>query len=203
MLESFSTSEKVEWIFVDNASKPEHRKFLEQNIKSYVKKIKLILNDYNFMFTAAVNQGMKASIGDYFLLLNPDCLFKNSTWLKYMIEDLERYSNAGICGNKQLHGDGTIHHGGGYITPWNSFEHFERGKPDNGQCDETKVIRWVTGSCFLIKKKVYKTIGGFNEKYRHYDSDNQYCTKARENGFNIIYSGRSEIIHYCGQSSKQ
>ena len=190
----------VEWIFVDNGSGDV--KELEK-IVANLNSCRLIRNKENRLFTKAANQGIKASRNRNILLLNPDIIFQDGSWLKKMIDDLWRYPNGGICGCRQIDGEGKISFGGGAVRN-GKFVHIGREEPgygeeDFGQYSDFKETEWVTGSCFMIKRECYNALGALDEKYEHLDSDNKYCLKAKEHGFRVVYSPAT-IVHLTGKS---
>ncbi len=62
---------------------------------------------------------------------------------------------------------------------------------------------WVTGACFLVSKKYYNEIGGFDKNYFMYMEDVDLCRSAQLLKKEIVYTKSTEIIHLKAQSSKQ
>jgi GT2 family glycosyltransferase len=204
MLESWAAHSpknvgKIEWIFVDNNSKyPEH---LRQVVRDRLSVNTIIYNNKNLMFTKAANQGMARARHRNILLLNPDIRFQDDTWLGSMLDTMNRYPNVGVCGCRMVDGSGKLHHGGGYIQG-DKFVHFGRGEKDTGQYSVEKDVEWVTGALFLIRRECYLALGGLDEQYPHFHSDNKFCILARRNGFRVMFNP-STIIHFCGKSSEK
>jgi GT2 family glycosyltransferase/ubiquinone/menaquinone biosynthesis C-methylase UbiE len=175
-------------VAIDNASKD----------KKYLNRIGIekIFNDKNYKFTHAVNQGLKFQ-APYTLLLNPDCSGNlQKAWLRTMVEELES-NHAGISGAILKFPDGKIQHAGAY-----SFgSHIGFKEDDKGQFDKVREVEWVTGACMLIKREVIDKIGEWDEvKYPHYESDREWCKKAKEAGIKIICS-TAKLSHLEGRSS--
>jgi len=201
MLESFRiTAMKdvglVEWIIVDNASKDTFtlRAILDDALDGHA----LILNGKNLMFTKAVNQGLAAAKHRNVLLLNPDLRFKNGKWLSSMLDTINGYPNVGVVGCRMVDDKGILHHAGGYVKG-EQFLHVGRGERDVGQYVVEKDVEWVTGAVFMIRRECFMALGGLDETYPHYHSDNKFCLKARKNGFRVIYNP-STVVHYVGKS---
>src|SRR5437899_2130713 len=74
-----------EVIVVDNASDDGSVEMVRQKFPA----LKLIVNPTNFGFAAANNVGIKASAGQYLLLLNPDTIVQEDTF-SVMIEAMEK-----------------------------------------------------------------------------------------------------------------
>jgi GT2 family glycosyltransferase len=201
-LVQFKTGYETEVILVDNLSKDcaylkRAEAFLQDN---GIKVITFLLHE-NHMFTMAANYGMKHASGFWRLLVNPDVKFIHDGWFQKLV-DASNDLKAGIIAPKMIYENGTIHFGGG-IKIQDKYFHVARDEKDVGQVDEAKYTEWVTGACFLIRLDVYLALGGLDEQYKHYGSDNKYCELARRSGFNVAYAGKqSTIIHLCGKSCK-
>lgn len=173
-------------IVIDNCSKD--RKYLNKVGATY------ILNDKNYKFTHAVNQGLKLSKTDT-LLLNPDCIGNlQDGWLKQMVNDL---GDNGIAGAILKFPDGKIQHAGAF-----GFGiHTGFGEEDKGQYNKVREVEWVTGACMLIKREVIDKVGLWDEvKHPHYESDREWCKKVKEAGYKIICS-TAKLTHLEGKSS--
>ena len=176
-----------ETIVIDNNSKD----------KSYLNKVGVtyILNDQNYKFTHAVNQGIELSKGEYILLLNPDCIGNlQEGWLRQMVRDL---GEAGVAGAILKFPDGTIQHAGAI----GFGKHIGMGEEDKGQYNLVRECEWVTGACMLIKREVIDKVGLWDEvKFPHYESDREWCKKVKETGYKIICS-TAKLTHLEGKSS--
>lgn len=159
--------------------------------------VEKILNDRNYKFTHAVNQGIELSTSKYILLLNPDCSGNlQKVWLKTMVEELEA-NHAGIAGAILKFPDGKIQHAG--ATGFGSHIGFK--EEDKGQFDKIREVEWVTGALMLIKREVIDKVGKWDEvKYSHYESDREWCKKAKEAGIKIICT-TAKLTHLEGRSS--
>ena len=54
----------------------------------------------------------------------------------------------------------------------------------------------------LINRTIYEKVGGLDETYFMYGEDIDLCYKIKELGYDIVYYGKEEIIHYKGASGK-
>lgn len=189
-----------ELIFVDNASTA--TRYLEDEMARLARMdipVSLIQNQTNTKFTHAANQGMRQARGEYILLLNPDVVFFQP-WFSQLREEMDKHK-WGIIAPKMIYPDKRIHFAGGAVSA-GRYSHIGRDAVDTGEWDAPSEQPWVTGACFMIHRRVYAALGGLDEKYPHYESDNKYCERARAQGFVVGYSGAaSTIIHLCGRSS--
>ena len=91
------TCKNFEIIVVDNASPDGTVEFLLENYPD----LKLISNLQNLGFAKAVNQGIKASQGEYVLVINPD-VFPEPDFLEELVACLSDNSQYGSAGGKIL-----------------------------------------------------------------------------------------------------
>jgi len=58
-------------------------------------------------------------------------------------------------------------------------------------------VQYAEGSCMLIKRDVIDAIGYLDETYAPaYYEDTDYCFRAREAGFRVMYSPYSTVLHH-------
>lgn len=92
-----------ETIVVDNASTDG----TIDAIKRQFPQVWLIVNKENRGFSAANNQGIKTTRGEYIILLNPDTIVHPQS-LDDLVKILDQNPNVGACGPKLLNEDGTV-----------------------------------------------------------------------------------------------
>src|SRR5690606_23644316 len=89
-------------IVIDNHSSDQS----VEMIRSGFPKAHVIANTTNTGFAKACNQGLAICSGEYALLLNPDTLVGETTFLK-CIEFMDAHPDASACGVRMLDGTGT------------------------------------------------------------------------------------------------
>ena len=67
-----------------------------------------------------------------------------------------------------------------------------------GDFDHEKICEpdWITGAAMLIPKKLFKKVGGFDERYFLFMEDVDLCKKVRAAGYKIVYYPQAKINHY-------
>lgn len=200
----------IEAIVIDNNS--------EDNSVAEIKKdfpqVRLIINEKNRGFAAAVNQGIKIARGEYLLLLNTDAFVHQN--LNKIITFLDRHPDVGVTSPRLTLRNGSINANfGNYpslvtefldltllykILPWGRVvmpNLWTRKK-----FYQTRRVKWLSGTCLFIRRSVLEKIGLFDENYFMYLEDIDFCKRAREAGFQIIFWGKDEIIHHHHGSSR-
>lgn len=202
-----------EVIMVDNGSTDGTSDWIEQHHPE----ISLIRNQANLGFTRGNNQAMALAKGDFLLLLNPDTLLTEDCFgpqIAYLRENTE----VGITIPKVLNADGSFQQQSrrGDARPAEVFGYFlklgklfPKKRALNGYLqswlpeDEVAEVKAVSGSCMFIRREVYEQIGGLDEQFFAYQEDSDYCMRARQSGWKVMYVPLSSIIHYAGEGGSK
>lgn len=202
----------IEVIVVDSASSDHTVTLLRESYPQ----IRLIAQDENVGFTRGNNIGLREAQGRYLMLLNPDTKIIG-TALPQMIEYLDQHPEVGIVGPHTLNDDGTPqstrrHFPNFWIGLFEStwlqpyapkslldYYYIANGTPP----DATVEVDWVQGSAMMVRRAVYEQIGGLDEGYVMYSEELDWCKRAKQAGWHIVFLGDASIIHYGGKSSEQ
>ena len=189
-----------EIVVVDNTSDDDTVEYLKKNFPS----VRLIENRVNVGFGRANNQGVKASTGEYLLLINPDAIVTEST-IKEMLAFSESHPEAGASSCKVLNADGTLQKTcrRGFPTPWVAFTKlfglstlfpktklFGRYNLTYLNPEEDHEVDAIGGSFMFIPRRVFDEVGGFDEDYFMYGEDIDLCYKIKRAGHKVYYTPR-------------
>jgi len=210
-IEKYSEGITKEVFVVDNNSSDN----TVLRIRKDFPKVTLIANKKNLGFSKANNQALKKAKGDYLLVLNPDTELKPDTLVK-MIDFMRKNKDVAVSTCRVELADGSLdrdcrRH---FPTPWRSFCHFSnlskifsKSKifdqyymgyvPDNIEQE----VDACAGAFMMIRAEALKKVGYFDEDFFFYGEDLDWCWRFRENGYRIVYTPITKIIHYKGASS--
>lgn len=202
----------VEVIVVDNAStdgSPEmvHAEFPE---------VCLIINDENRGFTAANNQGLAISQGQYLLLLNPDTEVVGDA-LEVMLAYMETHPEVAGLGPRLLYPDGSPQPSrrrfptfatalveSTVVQEWWGDNRILRRYTMADTLDEAiQPVDWVVGACLLVRREAYQQVGGLDEGFFMYSEELDWCRRLKDAGWQIVYLPAASILHHEGKSSEQ
>ena len=193
---------------IDNASADNSL----QLISDYRDRATLIRNPDNRGFSAAVNQGLAAGRGEFFLLLNPDVVVPPGT-LALMEQFMSEHPDAGVAGGMVCETDGRLQLAcrRGFPSPWVAFcrlsglsfmfpksKLFARYNLTFLDPDQVSEVDAVSGSFMLIRRAVVDRIGPFDEDYFLYAEDIDFCYRAKQAGFRVYYNPAARITHAKG-----
>jgi GT2 family glycosyltransferase len=181
-------------IVVDDASGPEHVAALRQ-----IDGIRLVLGEENTGFAANVNRGLRLTDpARDVVVLNSD-MEARAGWLAGLQYAASREPEIGIVGGKLLYPDGRIQFAGTVrnlgAPEW--FDHRYRFKPDAwGPAALTGSVLAVTGACMYVRRRVIERIGLLDERYPMAYEDVDWCLRAWQAGFRVVYYPAASLIHY-------
>jgi GT2 family glycosyltransferase len=183
---------KVQIIVIDNASVDESAVLVARRFPE----VQLIRNGVNQGFAGGCNQGLRVSTADVSILLNQDTrVFPG--WLAAILRAFENPA-VGVVGCKIFYPDGkTLQHAGGYIEyPRFYGLHYGHHEADEGQANESRVVEWVTGAAFAIRKALLDKIGLLDEGFwPGYFEDVDYCLRTRLADYQVWYCAEAHLIH--------
>ncbi len=198
----YHSPDTVEVIVVDNNSTDGSQAELSETFPS----IKIIKLSENKGFGAANNAGAKIAKGDFFFFVNNDTIFMDETVYK-LKKILSSQKDWGIVGPKLLNEDRTFQLSyGNFPSILKEYRTREIANDYSLQLKEDipseKPVEkdWVTGAALMIKKDLFNTIGGFDDRYFMYFEDIDLCRTARKNGFHSFYIPSISIVHFGGKS---
>lgn len=204
-----------EIVLVDNASIDGSIEQLKEDFKSFEGQIHIIVNETNLGFGKANNIGMKASKGNYILLLNSDTVVIDDC-LEKCLSYIEKAEMVGALGCKVVLGDGSLDHAckRGFPTPKASLYYFLKLDKKNPMKyglydalhlreDEVGEVDALMGAFMLMPRKVLDEVGLFDEDYFMYGEDIDLCYRIKAAGYKVVYYPEGRIIHYKGGSSKK
>ena len=179
--------------------------------------INLIANKDNRGFSKANNQAIEISQGDYILLLNPDTVVEEDTFLK-VISFMDNHPDAGGLGVRMLDGKGVFlpESKRGLPTPTVAFykifglsKLFPKSKKFGqyhlGHLNEleTNEVDILSGAFMLMRKEALNKVGLLDETFFMYGEDVDLSYRIQKGGYKNYYFPETRIIHYKGESTKK
>jgi GT2 family glycosyltransferase len=201
-----------EVIVSDNGSTDGSIEFIRANFPQ----VQVIENGRNLRFAKANNVGIRASTGQYVLILNPDTIIHEGA-LDQMVVFADAHSKSGAFGCRVLNADGSYQESarpfrstrGEWITALGlrrlaRFSSWFTSDAYVGWKGETeREVDWVSGCFILARGDLLRRIGGFDEQFFYYFEDMDLCRRIRHAGTSILYNPRATITHLGGQSTNR
>ena len=174
----------------------------------------VIMNDSNRGFAAAMNQGLQQGSAPWVLILNPDAEMASGA-LCALLERAQAEATVCCVGPRTLDDDGTeypsrrsfpsivtaaVH--GLLGSAWPANPATRRYHSDDAPSNRPSVVDWVSGSCMVLPRRAWESVGGFDERYFMYVEDMDLCLRLRRAGWKTVYEPAATIMHSRGHSSR-
>lgn len=201
---------KFEVLVVDNASSDRSA----DAIARHPMRPKLMALENNLGFARANNLAAREANGEFLLLLNPDVIVKNGA-IDALMAFAQKKTDAGIWGGRTVFADGSLNPSScwGRMTPWNLFcratgltglfpksEYFNGEAYGGWQRNSIREVDIVSGCFFLIQRKLWDRLGGFDPLFFMYGEEADLCLRAAQLGAQPAITPNATIIHFGGAS---
>ena len=197
-----SSYKNYEIIIVENNSTEDETFAYYKKIES--DKIRIVYWSDEFNYSAINNFGVKHARGDYLLLLNNDVEVITTDWLEELTANCQR-KDVGIVGARLYYPDDTIQHAGIVIGIGGVAGALFVGMPRmfTGYLHKAAIqqdLSAVTAACMMVKRSVYEELGGLEEELKVAFNDVDFCLRAREKGYLVVYDPYVKLYHYESRS---
>ena len=155
---------------------------------------KIISLGMNSGFARSCNIGASAAQGRYIVLLNNDIL-PTQGWLEAMLNAADAQC-IGAVGSKLLYPNGRIQHVGVAFDENKNPLTIYRGVNLPEATDVTGEFQAVTGACLLVPRKLYRAVGGLDERYTNSYEDIDFCLRIRALGYKVVLCGKAVLYHF-------
>ncbi len=173
--------------------------------------VRLLRNSASSSWTVTNNQGIRASRGSLYLLLNDDTRLLPGA-VDRAVAFLEAHPRAGVVTPRILNPDGSVQPTvrrfpdlaaalaqsldlhrilprnrltGKYYAPDHDYSRTQRGES-------------VGTTCYLLRRECYEQVGPFDESFPPNFSDLEFNWRVNEAGWEIWVLAEAETIHYGG-----
>lgn len=173
--------------------------------------VRVIAAGRNAGFAAGNNIGIRASSGEFLLLLNSDTIVPPGA-IDRLLDRLRRAPDVAIAGPRLVDGQGRPELSfGRMISPLNEWRQRRLVRGLAGD-DPVVVARvdamtrreqypdWVSGACLMVRRSDAEAVGLLDERYFMYTEDVDFCAAVRARGRRVLFTPSAEIIHLRGRS---
>ncbi len=197
-------------IVVDNASGDLSAQIIHENYPE----VEIIVNSENKGYAAAVNIGVNIAMSDLVLVSNSDVEFYEGS-IKKAEELMMSNKRIAVCGFNQLYPDGAFQRSFGLAPGYklalmdllllSSINKIINEKFHKIGRQNEKVVYpdYADGAALLLKRDVFRQLGGFDEDYFFYTEEADYCARIRKVGYLTAVNNRAIIMHIRGAGRKK
>lgn len=203
-------SRPYEIILVDNHSTDG----TEERVRNDFPTVRVIRNAANLGFGKACNIGARQSQGQYLLFLNSDTESLPGTF-DQLIQWMETHPQTGCVGPELVSPQRSLIQ---MSWAWNPilFGELIALPLAPYMVRRSRLRQWIVrqlqrrprnvsiicGACTLVRKRLFESLGGFDEDFELYFEDSDLCMRCRHLGWQVDFVPHSKIVHRLGQSTK-
>ncbi len=202
----------LEVIVIDNASSDGSGAMVRDNFPG----VRLEINSENSFFTAAYNRAFHLSQREYLLALNSDAEIQPGT-LPAMLRYVRERPDVHVLTTKMLFPDGRVQRN---CSRFPTFELILLDHTFLGILPRRRRLRanawyadWnrlserevdvIPGSLILMSREVLRAAGGFDERFRLYFAEDDWCFRVKQAGYKVMYAPLGGVIHPESSSVRQ
>ncbi len=186
-----SNYNKYEIILVDNNSNDNSHLECKQKFQS----INLIENKKNLGYCEGNNVGIRASNGEFVIILNPDTIV-DPNWINELLVGYQKFGD-GIYQPKFLTIDdkSIIQSTGNMIQIFGFGYSRSKGEKDQNHFHEIEIVDYASGTCLFTSKKILDKLDLLDSFLFAYHDDLDLCWRARMQGIQSYYVPNSIVFH--------
>ena len=173
---------------------------------------RLIVNESNRGFAAAVNQAARMAGGRHLLLLNPDARPLPGC-ISRLAAELDAHAEIALAGPQLLDPDGALQPSAWPAPGLLSLAYdalllhnlMPRSRlrlvsaPGHDPVD----VECLSGACLLVRRSAFEALGGLDERFFIYYEDTDLAVRARAAGHRARLVPAAQAVHLVGGSSFQ
>lgn len=178
--------------------------------------VQLVMTGANLGYGGGVNRGAaRIESEEFVLVLNADVVVEPDA-PAVLAAALQREPELGIVGPRIHEVDGSVYTSGrtfphladavghafiGLVTTENPYS--RRYLLTDWDHTTPRDVDWISGSCFLVRRRAFEDINGFDESYFMYLEDVDLCWRIGRAGWRVRYESAASVIHVQGVSTSQ
>lgn len=197
-LRAQTIADKMEIIVIDNHSQDDSIGILRNSLSCF-EHVHIIETSQNSGFGAGYNTGARFAHGRYLLINNPAKILRRDA-LEKLLHILQHDPSIGIIAPQILHTDGTRRNSiRSFPTPIDILvkrtilrhifphllAHYLRLDANPLHQQE---VDWVIGGCFLIRRELFHSLHGFDERFFLFFEDIDICRRVHMTHQRVMYN---------------
>lgn len=173
----------------------------------------IVRNEENLGFAAAVNRGLAASRAEYVALVNPDVgsIEGHVSDVFRVFDDRRVAAVAGAIYDADGERTRSCHAAPDVFTMLTENLSLAERFPGWARARRYRLLDWdmesersvddACGAFLFLRRKALASVGGFDERYFLYWEETDWLTRARAQGWKVVYTPKVKAVHSAGTSS--
>jgi hypothetical protein len=170
-----------------------------------------VIESSNEGLAAGWNRGIAETASEHVLVLNADAWLVEDA-LSSLVVAADRHPSAAAIGPKLENPDGSLQRSvRGFPSAWrlateylylrklaprsHALNAFYGAGFDHGS---ERVVEWVMGACFLLRRSAYDEVGPFDERFFLFSEEVDWMRRATDHGWTVVFTPDARCIHVSG-----
>ena len=170
-----------------------------------------VIESSNDGLAAGWNRGIAETASEHVLVLNADAWLVADA-LSKLVAAADRHPRAAAIGPKLLDPDGSLQRSvRGFPTAWRLATEYlflrklaPRSRAFNAfygagfDHESERVVEWVMGACFLLRRSAYEEVGPFDERFFLFSEEVDWMRRAADRGWSVVFTPEARCVHVSG-----
>ena len=166
--------------------------------------VRLLKYEDAFNYSKINNFAVSQATGEVIILLNNDIEVITPDWMEELVRHAIR-PEIGCVGAKLYYPDDTIQHAGVVIGMGGVAGHWQKDEDRrefgyHARLVLTQNYTAVTAACLAVRKSVYESVGGLEEKLAVAFNDVDFCMRVFKAGLRNLWTPYCEMYHHESKS---
>ena len=74
---------------------------------------------------------------------------------------------------------------------------------DHWDHDRKRAVPMLSGAAILARREMIEAVGGFDERYRMYAEDNEWCLRITQSGWRLMFEPAAILLHHGSHSARK
>ncbi len=200
-LRAQTIADQMEVLVIDNHS-------LDESIGTFRARLKgktaarILEHRTNAGFGGGNNVAVQHAKGEYILFVNPDNILPADA-VEHMLKALKADPNGGIIGPALVYPSGLLRPSARRfptvrdlfykrVLPTRWHERYAKEIQDG--TGGVREVDWLVGACLLMRRDLFETLGGFDERFFLFFEDIDLCRRCRNAGKKVLYDTSVRVL---------
>lgn len=184
-------------------------------VKTCFPAVRVVVLGANVGYAAAVNRGWKAADDNsgYVVIANADLVFDKDC-LRNLVKELDKDPAVGVVGAQQRFPNGSWQRSYGNVPGLidacsnvlglTSAHNWTRRLMWPRRIDRrNRDVGYIDGAAMAIRRRAFEMVGGFDESYRFYVEEAEFCWRLKKAGWKVVFVPAATLVHLRGGSSQK
>lgn len=156
----------------------------------------VLVNPRNEGYGRGNNRGVEAASTPFVLIVNPDVAVGQGS-IEALLDAAHRHPDAAIIAPAIVEPDGRVFfQPRSLLAPYLTNPSGPLIVPQGEAC-----VPFVSGACFLVRRELFRQLGGFDENIFLFFEDDDLCRRVADAGRSILYVPQAKVGHLRGKSA--